>query len=495
MKKLKILMIASEAVPFAKAGGLGDAVASLSLGLRRLGHDVRLVLPRYRFIDVQSLELLPKPLGVPVGNREYWTGVYRGDLMEARHGTTIPAYFIDYRDFFERPQIYGTAERGEYEDNPLRFGLLCRAAFQLCRKLHWIPDVLHAHDWPAALVPVYRRILEANTEFSFTATVLSIHNIGYQGLAGGSMLSQVGIPAPRVAETGLTYGDDMNLLKGGITCADALVTVSPRHAQEIKTPEHGFGLDGLLRARERDLSGIINGVDDDTWNPAVDPLLPQHFDAEDLANKAVLKRLLQLEMGLAPTPDVPLIGMVSRLAEQKGFQELCNHDSGILERMLEVLPIQLVLLGSGEPQLESCLRRMAETHANLAVSIGYQERLAHLIQAGSDFFLMPSRYEPCGLNQMYALRYGTIPIVTNTGGLADTVEPFDGRSGTGFLIPHPSPWLIFDAVSRATRIWREMPEAVTAMRLRGMQKRFPVENAATQYEAVYRTASARSERI
>ena len=490
MSGLKILMICSEAMPFAKAGGLGDAVSALSLGLKRLGHDVRLLLPRYGFIDIATLEPLPEPLGVPLATQQLWTAVHRGELPNNRGGDGITVYFLDHRRLFDRAGIYGTPEQPDFHDNPQRYALLCRAAFQLCRALHWIPDILHAHDWPAALVPVYNRLLEADSEFSSSATVLSIHNIGYQGIADSSHLPPLGVPADRIAESGLLYGNRINLLKGGISCADALVTVSPQHAREITTPEHGFGLDALLRARHARLTGIINGTDDSIWDPQSDPLLAHNYGPDDLSNKVRAKRTLQLEMGLAPLEDVPLIGMVSRLVAQKGFHELCDQRRGILPQILEVLPLQLAIMGSGDPQFEQRLRDLARSYPNLGLKIGYREQLAHQLQAGSDFFLMPSRYEPCGLNQMYALRYGTIPIVSRTGGLADTVDEFDpvSDSGNGFFINYPSPWLIFDAVSRAVRLWHSDPAAIVRMRRRAMQRRFPLSDTASAYVSVYRQA-------
>lgn len=487
---LRILMVCSEAMPFAKAGGLGDAVSALCHGLRQLGHDVRLLLPRYGFIDLTTLEELPRPLGVPIGGQELWTAVYRGMLPDGLHGDTVTVYFLDYRQFFDRAGIYNTPGQPEYDDNPRRYALLCRAAFQLCRKLHWIPDILHAHDWPAALVPVYNRLLEAHSEFSFSRAVLSIHNIGYQGITARRQLDSLGLPAARIEESGLLFGEAINLLKGGITCADALVTVSPQHAIEITSPEHGFGLDALLRARQSRLEGIINGMDESVWDPRIDPLLPHHYGTDDPGNKARLKRTLQLEMGLAPRTDVPLLAMVSRLATQKGFHELCDHQRGALPRILEVLPVQIAILGSGDPRFEQRLRELSRLHPNLGLIVGYQERLAHLVQAGADFFLMPSRYEPCGLNQMYALRYGTIPIVSRTGGLVDSVDEFDplNDSGDGFFIDTPTPWMIFDAVSRAVRLWHSDPEAVKRMRCRAMQRRFPIADTAAAYVNLYRRA-------
>ena len=487
---MKILMVSSEAVPFAKAGGLGDAVSALALALARAGHDVRIVLPRYYCLDRSRLESIGGPLGVGVGFAEEFAGVYRSSLP----GGAVPVYFLDHERFFGRDGIYGTKAEPDFADNPQRFAFLCRAAFQLCRSLAWIPDILHAHDWPAALAPVYLRHLEGRTEFAKTASVLTIHNLGYQGVYDKESFSFFRLPWALFHGAGFEFYERVNLLKAGLASADCLTAVSPSYAREIQTPEQGFGLDGLLRFRSADLVGILNGADLDGWDPAADPFLPANFSAGDLSGKAACKAELQRELGLPVDPARPLVAMVSRLVEQKGVGELFGPLSGSAYRVCSDMALQFAVLGSGERWCEEEVRSLAGSLPNFRARIGYDERLAHLMEAGADFFMMPSRYEPCGLNQMYSLRYGTLPIVHRTGGLADTVENYnqDTGAGTGFMFDNLTPRAIYDTAGWAVWAWYNRPEHIKAMRERAMAKRFTWDRAAAEFGKLYERALERA---
>ncbi|HET7838969.1 MAG TPA: glycogen synthase GlgA [Rectinemataceae bacterium] len=486
---MKILMVTSEAVPFAKAGGLGDAVSALSRSLARAGHDVRIILPRFYCIDRKGLEFIPGPLGVPVGSGEEWAAVYRGTLP----GSEVPVYFLEHERFFGRDGIYGDKAEPDYADNPERFAFLSRAAFQLCRKLGWIPDIMHAHDWPSALATVYLRHEERHAEFAKTASVLTIHNLGYQGIYDKASFPYFRLPWELFHGAGFEHFDRVNLLKAGITTADCLTTVSPTYAREIQTPDFGFGLDGLLRFRSPELVGILNGVDLHDWDPSRDRYLSATFSASKMEGKDRCKAELQREFGLELDPSRPLVGMVTRLTDQKGVGELFGPLYGSAYRICSDMDLQFAVVGSGESWCEDELRSLSSRLPNFRAKIGYQERMAHLIEGGSDFFLMPSRYEPCGLNQMYSLHYGTLPIVHRTGGLADTVENYNQEtgSGTGFMFDHLTPRSIYDTVGWAVWAWYNRPEHIRAMRTRAMGRTFSWEHSAEEYQKLYDRALVR----
>ncbi len=485
---MKILMVTSEAAPFAKAGGLADAVSALARALSRAGHDVRILMPRYYGIDRVSLARLEGPLAVPTAWGEAWTAVYTSALP----ASCVPVYFLDHEASFGRDGIYGDKTEPDYADNPRRFALLSRSAFALCRKLAWQPDIFHAHDWPSALVPVYLRHLERGG-FPLSASVLSIHNLGYQGVYGKDRYPELGLPWELFHGAGFEYYERVNLLKAGIAQADALATVSPSYAREIQTPELGAGLDGLLRHRSADLVGILNGVDVEDWDPATDRLIPAHYDASDLSGKAACKRALQRAFGLAEDDRLPVFGMVSRLADQKGIAELFGPGYGAVPAVCADMAVQVVVQGAGEKWCEAELVSLSARYPNFRARIGYNEATAHLIEAGADFFLMPSRYEPCGLNQMYSLRYGTLPIVRRTGGLADTVENYDERtsSGTGFMFDDLTPRSIYDTVGWATWAWYNRPAHILEMRRRAMARDFSWERPAAEYAKLYARALTR----
>ncbi|MDR3145776.1 MAG: glycogen synthase [Treponema sp.] len=484
---MKILMAASEAVPFAKTGGLADTVSSLSIALAALGHEVRIVLPRYYCVDRGALRQLEGAMGVHVGGGEAWSAVYTAELPGSPQENPVAVYFIDHEQFFGRDGIYGVSSEPDFLDNPRRFTFFCRAVFQLCRKISWYPDILHAHDWPTALAAVFLKFGERNGGFAHTASIFTVHNLGYQGIYSKDNYYYTNLDWDVFYSAGFDDWNMMNLLKAGLLSADKLNTVSPNYARETQTGQHGFRMDGILRNRKEDYSGILNGIDTAVWNPKADPFLPKPYSAEDLSGKAAAKEALQREFGLPGDPEVPLVGMVTRLTEQKGVGELFGPAYGSAWSICRDMNLQFAILGSGEAWCENELRSLSSRLSNFRARIGYSEAMSHLVEGGSDFFLMPSRYEPCGLNQMYSLVYGTLPIVRNTGGLADTVENFNQEtgSGTGFMFDDLTPQAIYNTLGWAVWAYYNRREQVEALRLRGMARDFSWEKSAKKYIALY----------
>ncbi|MDR3284156.1 MAG: glycogen synthase GlgA [Treponema sp.] len=485
---MKILMVTAEAAPFAKSGGLADMVSALSIALRKAGHDVRIVLPRYYSIDRGRLTQLEGPLGLSAGQREVWTAVY-ATVMPGTED--LPVYFIDHEESFGRDGIYGSPAEPDFHDNPVRFSVLCNAAFQICHKLNWTPDIIHGHDWPTALAPVLLKFDRRAHGFEKTASVFTIHNLGYQGVYPKQYYSFLGVNWEYFYDAGFEDWDHLNMLKAGLASSDMLTTVSPAYAREITTPEGGFHMEGILRRRQDRLAGILNGVDTDIWNPAQDKHLAKKYSYKTPAEgKIVNKKTLQQLFSLEENETVPIIGIVTRLADQKGIAELFGPAYGCMYRICTELKVQVVVLGSGEPWCEQELRALEHKLPNFRAFIGYDEVLSHRIEAGSDFFLMPSRYEPCGLNQMYSLLYGSLPIVRRTGGLADTVTQYNQETGegTGFLFDYLSPQSVFDTVFWAVWTWYNKPKHIAVMRERGMKQQFGWDVAARKYAEVYEKA-------
>jgi starch synthase len=480
-----VLFVASECAQFVKAGGLGDVVGALPIALRALGYDARIVIPRYDVIPTAPLQRHKKPLGVPLGRAggEAWSAVYETRLG----GSDVPVYLLDHEALFGRGYLYDPP--GAFaSDNLVRFAFLSRGALQLCKHLGWLPDVLHVHDWPSALVSVYLNTVERSGPLGRSASVLTIHNLAHQAKFPAADLPATRIPWSEFRPDGLEDFGGVSPLKGGLYHATKLTTVSPRYAQEIRTAPGGAGLDGVIRFRGADLVGILNGIDERVWDPRTDPALAAPFDAHDLAGKAACKKALQREMGLVERADVPLIGIVSRLSEQKGTDVVL----AALTRLLD-LGTQVVLLGSGDRPAEGYLAMRSKLgDGRFRAWIGFSESVAHRIEAGADFFLMPSRFEPCGLNQMYSQRYGTLPIVRATGGLDDTVENYDPATGegTGFKLWDLSVDSLVATVRWAVETYRDRPHHVRAMQQRAMQKRFGWDKAARSYGDVYRWAVA-----
>ncbi len=466
----KVLMVASEATPFAKTGGLAEVIGSLAPSLRALGEDVAVFLPRYRSTGLQGLTRAFDDLQIWLGSDSYPVSLYQ---------TTdrgVPYYFLDSPALFDRDGLYGESS-GDYPDNYLRFAVFSRAALEVARRV-FRPQVIHCHDWQAALAPVYLRTLAASDPtFLGMKTVLTIHNLGYQGLFDRAILPKIGLDAALFRPDGLEYFGKVGFLKGGLLFSDALTTVSRKYAQEIQTPELGFGLDGVLRSRAGALTGILNGVDYAQWDPRADSFLATRYSHDNLLAKRTCKADL-LDTCSLPREnlDRPLIGIVSRFAGQKGFELLEQIAPELLAEDLS-----LVALGTGDPQTERFFTGLAEAQPDrFAARIAYDNALAHKIEAGADIFLMPSLYEPSGLNQMYSLRYGTVPVVRATGGLDDTVD-----EETGFKFQEYSGAALLAALRAALAAYKD-PFLWTEIMRAGMRKDYSWQASASEYSALYR---------
>jgi starch synthase len=467
-----VLFCVAEAVPFAKAGGLADVAGALPAALRRLGHDVRVVLPCYRSVPRDGLTPI-RTVRITLAGQTVEATLHTG-----RGQGDVPFFFVDAPALYDRPGIYGDEGR-DYPDNLLRFAVLCRAALAIVRET-WTPELVHCHDWHTALLPAYLR-----WEGPRLPTLFTVHNLAHQGIFPISEFPLTGLPPDAFTPDGVEFFGQVNVLKAGLVWADLLSTVSETYAREIQTPEYGMGLEGLLRARRADLFGVLNGVDYTQWDPATDPYLVARYSADDLSGKARCKAALQREMGLADAPEVPLAAVIARLVPQKG-----------IDLLLDALPalvragVQLVVLGTGDPAFEAALRQAERRWpARVRVRIGFDEGLAHRIEAGADIFLMPSRFEPSGLNQLYSLRYGTVPVVRRTGGLADSVVDLtpqtlqEGRA-SGFVFDAYTVDAFVAAVGRALAAYRD-PGLWRWLQQTGMRLDFSWDRAAERYVALY----------
>lgn len=471
---MKILQIASEAVPWAKTGGLADVVGALCSHLAAAGHDVVLALPRYRGLGAAG------PVDGDPAVRVSTRAGRATDVRPAAAAGGFAVWWVDAPELFDRDGLYGTAA-GDFPDNALRFATLVRGALGAARALDWRPDVIHAHDWQGALAPVWVRDGYEGEWTPPPATVLTIHNMAYQGTFGAEAAAAAGVAALEV----LVQGDGVSFLKGGILSADRVTTVSPRYAREIAEPRFGFGLDGWIAGLEPPVVGILNGLDTDVWNPETDPFLVRTYGAADLAGKSECKAALQDAMGLRRDPGVPLFGMVSRLIGQKGLSLIDGLGDDLVER-----DAQFVFLGTGEPRYERLVADLAERHVNVAARLEFSESLAHQIEAGADFFLMPSEFEPCGLNQLISQRYGTPPIVHRVGGLDDTVthaSPAALQAGdaTGVVFDHFDAPALSWAVDFARDLYAR-PDELSALRQAGMARDFSWRRSGLDYERLYR---------
>ena len=478
---LRLLLISSEVEPFAKTGGLADVAGALPQALATLGHDVRVLMPKYRGVERHgTLRTAVPRVRVPVGDR-----TTEGALLEGRLGHAVPVYFLAHDHYYDRPALYGTGQ-GDYLDNCERFIFFCRGALEALRALGWTPHVIHANDWQSGLVPVYLETLyKDDPALGEVGTLFTIHNLAYQGVFWHFDMPLTGLGWDLFTPAGLEFYGKLNFLKGGLVFADVLNTVSKTYAQEIQTAEFGCGLEGVLQYRRADLHGVVNGIDVAAWDPATDRDLTKPYSAEDLAGKAACKQALAQELGIE-ADGAPIIGIVSRLAAQKG-----------LDLVLEALPelveagFELVLLGAGEPGLETAFGQAARaSRGRIAIRTGFDGALARRIYAGADMFLMPSRYEPCGLGQMISMRYGTIPIVRRTGGLADTVVEARParRTGTGFGFAEPTARALLEAATRALAAYRE-PALWRQLQRNAMAQDFSWPASAREYVALYRKAA------
>jgi starch synthase len=477
-------MIASECVPFAKTGGLADVVGALPAALRAMGHEVMVVMPRYGSID-----------GARFGLRRYWEslGVWMGTGIEwcavqVAESNGVPVYFLEHERFFGRTGLYHDASYNDFLDNAYRFGFLTRGGLQLARDLGFHADVVHVHDWQSALASAYLKLWHwDDAVLGKAASLLTIHNIAYQGRYDASCYPYLGLGWHNFNPGTFEDSGAVNFLKGGIVYADMVNTVSPTYANETSTPALGYGMAPYLNAKGDNYLGIVNGVDYTEWNPEVDKLIPANYSAEDLSGKAICKAALQRRFALEEDATIPIVGVVSRFAEQKGLHLLAESIEGIIASMR----VQFVILGSGDPGLEAYFGSLPARYPGRVGSyIGYSNELAHWIEAGADFFIMPSIYEPCGLNQIYSLRYGTLPIVRATGGLDDTVIQYDEAtgSGTGFKFWSPSADAVYFTVGWAVSTFYDRKEHMAAMIQQAMAQDFSWERSATEYVAVYERA-------
>ncbi len=490
----EIVFIASEMVPYCKTGGLADVIGALPQELARKGHKVTAIIPYYRAV-AEWAERSGKTPEVIVDHLSFFLPGYTGEacLREVDHPSGMRVLMVDYPSAYDREELY--TEGGiDYEDNLTRFAILSKGALEACKALDIRPDIVHAHDWQAAMAPVYLKThYKSDQFFEGARSVLTIHNLGYQGRFGGDKYQGLDLPWDYFNPEGLEYFGQVNVLKGGIIFADAVTTVSPTYAEEIQTPGFGNGLDGVLRAVSEKLTGILNGVDYSQWDPANDPFIARKYTEENLSGKWECRKALRREMGL-PEGKGPLIGMISRLAEQKGFELLLEA----LPKLVK-LDVQMVILGTGEPKYHEALTA-AQTKfpRNLAVRLTFSNELAHKIEAGSDIFLMPSRYEPCGLNQMYSLRYGTVPVVSLTGGLKDTVKNVTPTrlakcQATGFTMASFSASSLFNTLKKAAKLFREEPATWQNLVIAGMCEDFGWPSQAKKYAKLYAALTARSE--
>jgi starch synthase len=479
---MKVLIASSEIFPFAKTGGLADVTGALSKALRRIGVEADCVLPLYRTVDRDRLSVNPAGMTVrvPLGNREE-AGVFE----ETEAGDGVRAFLVRNDRYFDREFLYGTKD-GEYADNCERFTFFCRAVMEWLVRSGRRYDILHCNDWQTALLPAYARTLYSQEDAIRQAgTVFTIHNLGYQGLCPNYDLPLTGLGWELFTPKGLEFYGKLNLMKAGLVFADVLSTVSPTYSREIQTPEYGHGLEGVLYERREDLYGIINGIDDDEWNPARDPLIAAPFSREDLSGKKACRADLLAEFGWTGPVEEPVMGMVGRLTAQKGLDLLSEIGEWLARQ-----PVRVVILGFGERTYEEAMAELGGKYPDrISVRLAYDDRLAHKIEAGSDIYLMPSRYEPCGLNQIYSLKYGTVPIVRRTGGLADTVVDADEdpQGGTGFTFQRYDAEELSAAVSRALAAWADRPRWEGIVR-RAMEKDYSWGPSARGYAALYEKA-------
>jgi starch synthase len=483
---MRILLASSEVFPLAKTGGLADVAGALPKALARLGVDVRVIMPKYKGIEEKGFPMAYGGYRVscPVSQR-----MVDGEIVESRLGD-IPVYLVDKEEYYYRDNLYSTQD-GDYIDNAERFVFFSKSIVEAIKATGFVPDLVHCNDWQTALVPVFlKTFYRQDPMLSKIATLLTIHNLGYQGLFWHLDWHLLNIGWEYFTPSSLEFYGKINFLKGGIVFADLLNTVSRKYSEEIQTPEFGSGLDGVLRTRREDLFGIVNGIDYDEWSPEKDQYIPANYDVEHLEKKKACKAELQKAFGLPVNEAVPVISSISRLADQKGFDLVAEG----FEKLLS-MGVHYILLGTGERKYHELFMGLAEKHPqSFSVKIAYDNALAHLIEAGSDMFLMPSRYEPCGLNQLYSLKYGTVPIVRAVGGLDDTIHDDTGspKTRTGFKFYEYATKDMLDAVERAVAAYGRKDEWLSIMRT-CMEQDFSWKKSAEEYKALYEKATQRHE--
>ena len=479
---MRVLLASSEIVPFAKTGGLADVAGALPKALKKIGVDVRVILPKYKGIEEKGFPIRYGNLSytVPISQRSV-----PGEVVESEYDT-IPAYLIEKDEYYYRDHLYSTQD-GDYLDNAERFIFFSKSILEAIKVTGWVPDVLHCNDWQTGLVPLFlQAFYKEDSALSRIATLFTIHNLGYQGLFWHYDLHLLNLGWEYFTPECLEFYGKINFLKAGIVSSDIINTVSRKYSEEIQTAEFGSGLDGILMKRRSRLFGIVNGVDYDEWSPGADRLIAANYTPDSLHLKAKNKAALQKAFGLPGKKDVPLVGSISRLADQKGFDLIAEA----LETMVS-MGMQYVLLGTGERKYHELFTKLSKAYPDsFAVKIAYDNTLAHMIEAGADMFLMPSLYEPCGLNQIYSLKYGTVPVVRGVGGLEDTIRDNTGQQdrSTGFKFYEYTVEAMLGAVRRAHEAYRNK-EAWSALVKRCMNEDYSWEKSATEYAALYRKAT------
>ncbi len=482
---LRILFVSSECVPFAKTGGLGDVAGALPLFLKKSGNDIRIVIPKYSFIDCEkfNINIAIERMSVQMGNEHIICKVFKTYLDD-----NLPVYFIDYEPFFDRPGIYHDKDFNDYHDNPRRFAFLSKASLQLCQVLDFKPDIVHANDWHTSILTAYlKRLYIDDPLLGDTVSVLTIHNLAYQGRYDRYYYRFTGLGEEDFTQDKFESFNEINFLKGGIYFADAVNTVSRGYAEETRTKKGGYGLDYFLLRKGENYTGILNGVDYRQWDPANDALIPANYNADNFSGKSVCKNVLQEKLGLNISAETPVIAIISRFVEQKGLYILRE----CIEAIVTNMDVQFVILGAGDNQLEEYYGSLSQRYpGKIGSFIGYNNDLAHLIEAGSDFFLMPSIYEPCGLNQIYSLKYGTLPIVRATGGLNDTVENYNQETGegTGFKFHEASGKAIYNTVDWALGTYFYRKPHFKKLILHAMEQHFSWDDSVIEYLKLYEKA-------
>ncbi len=486
-RPLNILLVSSEVEPFAKTGGLADVSSALPKALKELGHEVRIMMPRYRFISEWKFKLHDiirlKDIPIPVGKSEELANVKSSFISNLKD--KVQVYFLDNAKYFGRDGTYQSpGGKKDYKDNDERFVFFARGVLETLKRLGWQPDIIHCNDWQTGLIPAYLKTLYAEDPFfKSVKTVFTIHNMAYQGAFPAESYAKSLLPANLFTPEGVEAYGKFNFLKTGIFFSDVITTVSPRYAQEIcDSPELGCGLNGLLSSRRKDLHGIINGIDYQAWNPSTDDSIFRKYDTKSIEAKADNKKALAERFGLDYQPSTPMIGAIARLVDQKGFDLVLEVFDDLMK-----MNVHFVLVASGEKSLEKKFEQLRKKYPKqFGIFIGFDEKLAHLVEAGSDMILMPSRYEPCGLNQMYSMRYGTVPIVRATGGLEDTVDDYTGNGkGTGFKFTQFDGKELLKTLQRALKTYEQSEEWKKLIR-NGMQQDFSWENSARKYVSLYK---------
>jgi starch synthase len=490
-RPLNILLLSSEVEPFAKTGGLADVSGALPQAIKATDQEIRVMMPRYGSINERKSKLHEmlrlKDIEVPMGPKPQMASAKSSFIVNNQ--IKVQIYFLDNPHLYGRAGLYVHPDtKKDYPDNDERFIFFCRGVLEVLKKLGWQPDIIHCNDWPTGLVPVYLKTVYKNDPFyKDTRSVFTIHNMAYQGIFPKSSFAKTLLPPEVMSSDGVEAYGNLNFLKAGLVYADAITTVSEKYAEEIQsTPEFGAGLEGVARHRKADLSGIVNGVDYTVWDPSMDELIPVKYDGRSLDLKLENKKALLAKMDLPFSEEVPVIGIISRLADQKGFDLIGES----LEQLMK-MNLALVVLGTGEKKYHDLFEKAHRKYPKkIAISLTFNNDLAHLIEAGSDMFLMPSRYEPCGLNQIYSLRYGTVPVVRATGGLDDTIEDYHGGNGTGFKFKTYAAADMLKAIHRALAVYADKAAWRKLMK-NGMAKDFSWDASAKKYLSLYRSLARR----